>query len=53
VIVQNLTPNRVLYRRDAAAFKKLGVRTKEVETELAQAYARWEQMEALRVGGNS
>jgi ATP-binding cassette subfamily F protein uup len=42
-----------LYRRDAAAFKTLGVHVKEVETDLAQAYARWEQLEALRVGGNS
>jgi ATP-binding cassette subfamily F protein uup len=42
-----------LYRRDAAAFKALGARTKEVETDLAQAYARWQQLEALRVGGNS
>ena len=41
-----------LYRRDAAAFKTLGARAKEVETDLAQAYARWEQLEALRVGGN-
>ncbi len=41
-----------LYRRDAAAFKKLGERTKEVEAELAQSYARWEQLEALRVGSN-
>jgi ABC transport system ATP-binding/permease protein len=41
-----------LYRRDVAAFKTLGARTKEVETDLAQAYARWELLEALRVGGN-
>jgi ATP-binding cassette subfamily F protein uup len=41
------------YRRDAAAFKTLGARAKEVETDLAQAYERWEQLEALRVGGNS
>lgn len=31
-----------LYRRDAAAFKKLSVRTKEVEAELAEFYMRWE-----------
>jgi ATP-binding cassette subfamily F protein uup len=42
-----------LYRRDAAAFKTIGVRVKQVETDLAQAYARWEQLEALRQGGNS
>ena len=42
-----------LYRRDAAAFKTLGARTKEVETGLAEAYARWEQLEALRVGGSA
>ena len=42
-----------LYRRDATAFKTLSVRTKEVETDLTQAYARWEQLEALRLGGNS
>jgi ATP-binding cassette subfamily F protein uup len=41
-----------LYKRDAATFKKLGVRSKEVETNLAQAYARWEQLEAQRTGGN-
>jgi ATP-binding cassette subfamily F protein uup len=42
-----------LYRRDAAALKTFGARAKEVETDLAQAYARWQQLEALRVGGNS
>jgi len=42
-----------LYRRDAAAFKRLGERTKEVEVDLAQAYTRWEQLEAQRTGGNS
>ena len=39
-----------LYRRDAAAFKTLGARAKEVESGLAQAYARWEQLEAMRKG---
>ena len=41
-----------LYRRDAATFKTLGARTKEVEFDLTQAYTRWEQLEALRLGGN-
>ena len=42
-----------LYRRDVAAFKQLGARAKEVGSELAQAYVRWEQLEALRVSGSS
>ena len=42
-----------LYRRDAAAFKNLGVRTKQVEADLSKAYMRWEQLEALRLGGTS
>lgn len=42
-----------LYRRDAAAFKTIGARAKQVETDLAQAYVRWEQLEVLRLGGNS
>ena len=42
-----------LYRRDAAAFKTLGARAKQIETDLAQVYARWEHLEALRVGGSS
>ncbi len=41
-----------LYRRDPAAFKNLGTRTKQLEAELTQAFARWQQLEALRVGGN-
>ncbi len=41
-----------LYRRDAATFKNLGTRTKQLEAELTQAFARWQQLEALRVGGN-
>jgi ATP-binding cassette subfamily F protein uup len=31
-----------LYRRDAAAFKTIGARAKQVEDDLAQAYVRWE-----------
>jgi len=39
-----------LYRRDPAALKKVDERTKQIEAELRQVYARWEQLEAQRSG---
>lgn len=42
-----------LYQRDAAAFKAISMRAKEIETELLQAYARWEALEALWLGASS
>jgi ATP-binding cassette subfamily F protein uup len=36
------------YQRDPAAFKQVGTRIQEIEAALAEAYARWEQLEAQR-----
>ena len=42
-----------LYQRDAVALKNVSSRAKEVKADLAQAYARWEQLEMLRREDNS
>jgi ATP-binding cassette subfamily F protein uup len=39
-----------LYRRDPVAVKNVDLRMKEIESELRQAYARWEELEAQRTG---
>jgi ATP-binding cassette subfamily F protein uup len=39
-----------LYKRDPAAAKELSARLQQVETDLGQAYSRWEQLESQRGG---